>query len=101
MIVGWVNYFAIADIKSILKTLDEWLRRRIRMCFWKQWEKIKTKYGNLVKLGLNDNKAWQYANTRKSYWRISNSPILNKTLTNKYLKNIGLVSISETYLLKH
>ena len=101
VIVGWVNYFAIADIKSILKTLDQWLRRRIRMCFWKQWKKIKTKHGNLVKLGLNNNKAWQYANTRKSYWRISNSPILAKTLTSKYLKKIGLVSISETYLLKH
>ncbi|MBU3171924.1 hypothetical protein KPL49_10555 [Clostridium estertheticum] len=101
VIVGWVNYFAIADIKTILKTLDEWLRRRIRMCFWKQWKKIKTKYDNLVKLGLNKNKAWQYANTRKSYWRTSNSPISNKTLTNKYLKNIGLVSMSETYLLKH
>jgi len=101
VIVGWVNYFAIADIKNILKTLDEWLRRRIRMCFWKQWKKIKTKYGNLVKLGLNNNKSWQYANTRKSYWRTSNSPILSKTLTNKYLKNLGLVSISETYLLKH
>ncbi|UVE39853.1 MULTISPECIES: group II intron reverse transcriptase/maturase [unclassified Clostridium] len=101
VIVGWINYFAIADIKSILKTLDEWLRRRIRMCFWKQWKKIKTKYGNLVKLGIPNNKALQYANTRKGYWRTSNSPILNKTLTNKYLKNIGLVSISETYLLKH
>ncbi|MCA1076549.1 group II intron reverse transcriptase/maturase, partial [Clostridium bowmanii] len=71
VIVGWVNYFAIADIKTILKTLDEWLRRRIRMCFWKQWKKIKTKHENLIKLGLNNNKAWQYANTRKSYWRTS------------------------------
>ncbi|MBW9150621.1 group II intron reverse transcriptase/maturase, partial [Clostridium sp. CM028] len=79
----------------------EWLRRRIRMCFWKQWKKIKTKYGNLVKLGIPNNKALQHANTRKGYWRTSNSPILNKTLTNKYLKNIGLVSISETYLLKY
>ncbi|MBU3161846.1 group II intron reverse transcriptase/maturase [Clostridium frigoris] len=101
VIVGWVNYFAIADIKTILKTLDEWLRRRIRMCFWKQWKKIKTKHENLIKLGLTSNKAWQYANTRKSYWRTSNSPVLAKTLTNKYLKKIGLVSISETYLLKH
>lgn len=101
VIVGWVNYFAIADIKGILKTLDGWLRRRIRMCFWKQWKKIKTKNENLVKLGLGKNKAWQYANTRKSYWRISNSPILAKTLTNEHLKKIGLVSISETYLLKH
>ena len=43
VIVGWVNYFAIADIKSILKTLDEWVRRRIRMCFWKRWKKNQNK----------------------------------------------------------
>lgn len=100
-IVGWVNYFAIADMKSILKTLDEWLRRRIRMCFWKQWKKIKTKYDNLMKLGTENYKAWEYANTRKSYWKISNSFILSKTLTNEYLKEIGLISILQIYSLKH
>jgi group II intron reverse transcriptase/maturase len=100
-IVGWINYFAIADMKSILKTLDEWLRRRIRMCFWKQWKKIKTKHDNLVKLGTENYKAWKYANTRKSYWKISNSQILSKTLTNKHLNEIGLVSISQVYSLKH
>lgn len=100
-IVGWVNYFAIADMRNILKTLDEWLRRRIRMCFWKQWKKIKTKHDNLVRLGIPNNKAWEYANTRKGYWRISNSPILSRALTNKYLKEIGLVSISEIYSFVH
>lgn len=100
-IVGWVNYFAIADMRNILKTLDEWLRRRIRMCFWKQWKKIKTKHDNLVRLGIPNNKAWEYANTRKGYWRISKSPILSRTLTNKYLKEIGLVSISEIYSFVH
>ena len=50
---------------------------------------------------MKNYEAWEYANTRKSYWRISNSPILAKILTNKYLKEIGLVSITETYLLKH
>jgi ABC-type oligopeptide transport system ATPase subunit len=43
---GWVNYFKIADIKSLLKETDEWMRRRIRMVFWKQWKKIKTKHDN-------------------------------------------------------
>lgn len=42
IIVGWVNYFKLADMKSTLKTLDEWLRRRIRLCYWKQWKEIKT-----------------------------------------------------------
>jgi len=47
-IIGWVNYFSIADMGGIVKSLDEWLRRRIRMCFWKQWKKIKTRHDNLV-----------------------------------------------------
>jgi group II intron reverse transcriptase/maturase len=100
-IVGWINYFSIADMKAILRKLDEWLRRRIRMCFWKQWKKTKTKHDNLIKLGIPKYKAWQYANTRKSYWRISNSPVLSKSLTNKYLKEIGLVSMTEIYSAVH
>ena len=59
-IVGWVNYFGMADMKAIAKALDEWLRRRIRMCFWKQWKKIRTKHDNLVKLGIGKQKAWEY-----------------------------------------
>jgi len=100
-IVGWVNYFGMAEMKTVAKILDEWLRRRIRMCFWKQWKKIGTKHNALMKLGLDNRKAWEYANTRKSYWRIANSPILSRTLTNGYLKKIGFVSISERYSLVH
>jgi RNA-directed DNA polymerase len=98
-ITGWVNYFSIADMGSLAKSLDEWLRRRIRMCFWKQWKKIKTKYDNLIKLGIAKSKAWEFANTRKGYWRISNSPVLSRTLTNEYLKKLGLSSIAERYSL--
>lgn len=97
-IIGWVEYFNLADMKSVLKDLDEWLRRRIRLCYWKQWKRIKTKHDNLVKLGVNNYKAWEYANTRKGYWRISASPILSKSLTNQYLKEQGFVTLSERYL---
>lgn len=65
MITAWINYFKLADLKSILRELDGWLRRRLRLCYWKQWKKIKTKHDNLVKLGVNNFKAWEYANTRK------------------------------------
>ena len=98
-ITGWVNYFKIADMGGLTKSLDSWLRRRIRMCLWKQWKRIKTRLGNLIRLGTCKSKAWEYANTRKGYWRISNSPILTKTLTNEYLKKLGLTTISEGYLL--
>jgi len=96
-IIGWLNYFGIANIANLTKELDEWTRRRLRMCFWKQWKRIKTKHDNLRKLGIKDDKAWEYANTRKSYWRIANSPILSTTLTNSYLENIGYTSIFKRY----
>jgi len=100
-IIGWVNYFNMADMNKLAKTLDKWLRRRIRMCIWKQWKKVKTKYVNLVKLGITKSKAWEYANTRKSYWHTANSPILARTLTNEYLEKNGFVSISKRYSLGH
>jgi len=101
LVTGWVNYFGIADMKELAQLLDEWLRRRIRMCYWKQWKKIKTKHDNLVKLGIDNFKAWEFANTRKSYWRIAGSPILSSTFTNKYLKKLGFQTIAERYSLVH
>ena len=101
LITGWVNYFGIADMKELVHSLDEWLRRRIRMCYWKQWKKIKTRHDNLVKLGIDKSKAWEFANTRKGYWRIAGSPILKRTFTNKYLKKLGFQSIAERYSLVH
>lgn len=98
IITGWINYFKIADMSQTLKMLDEWLRRRIRMCYWKRWKKIKTKHDNLVKLGIDNLKAWEYANTRKGYWRISNSPILARTITNERLKKQGFPTMTEMYL---
>jgi len=97
-IQGWVNYYGIADMKTLAKELDEWLRRRIRMVIWKTWKRVKTRFESLKKLGLDIETAWQYANTRKGYWRISNSPILHRTITNKILEIRGLISISKIYL---
>jgi group II intron reverse transcriptase/maturase len=79
LIVGWVNYFKLADIKNHCQKLDEWIRRRLRMCYWKDWKKIKTKYQNLKRLGLPEDKSWEYSNSRKGYWRIAGSFILHLT----------------------
>jgi RNA-directed DNA polymerase len=95
LITGWVNYFRVADMKAIAKDLDQWIRRRIRMCYWKQWKRISTKRDELVKLGVDNQKAWEHANTRKSYWRISNSYVLSKSLTNKYLAEQGFLSLTD------
>jgi len=98
---GWINYFGIAKAKTRLKSLEEWVRRRIRACIWKQWKKIRTRGNNLVKSGVPEWKAWEFANTRKGYWRISNSPILATTLTNQYLENLGYSSFYKRYCQLH
>ncbi|MDI6913149.1 MAG: group II intron reverse transcriptase/maturase [Desulfitobacteriaceae bacterium] len=96
-IMGWINYFKIADIKTLLVETDEWMRRRIRMIYWKQWKRVRTKFKMLKSLGVREQKAWEYANTRKNYWRTSNSPILSKSLTNVVIKGLGFLFFSEYY----
>ena len=97
LVTGWVSYYQIADMKTHLKRLDQWIRRRIRMCIWKQWKKVKTRFVNLMKLGVSKIKAWRWANTRKSYWRIANSHILGKTLKTRVLEKLGYCSFTEVY----
>jgi Retron-type reverse transcriptase len=96
-IMGWVNYFKFADMKKLLQSTDEWMRRRIRMVYWKQWKRIKTKFVKLISLGIPEGKAWEFANTRKSYWRTSNSPILSRSLGNNTIKNLGFLFFSDYY----
>ena len=98
---GWVNYFGIADMRNRMLEMDEWVRRRLRMCIWKQWKKIKSKHDNLVWLGVETHRAWEFANTRKGYWRTSNSPILSTTLHNQYLESLGFKSLAKRYSLVH
>ena len=96
-ITGWVNYFKLADMKNLLLRVDEWYRRRIRMVIWKQWKRIRTKMRNLVKLGIKKSKAYEWANTRKSYWRTANGFILSTTITTDRLRKAGYVMLSDQY----
>ena len=98
---GWLGYYSIADMESKIRSLNEWLRRRIRQIYWKQWKKIKTKHDNLVRLGINNSKAWEWANSRKGYWRIADSYILHRSLTNEYLASVGYDDILNRYKVLH
>lgn len=96
-IIGWVNYFKLADMQKLLSKIDEWYRRRIRMVIWKQWKRIGTKLANLIKLGVTKSKAWEWANTRRAYWRTANSFILATTLTVERLRRAGYVFLADYY----
>lgn len=92
---GWGNYFKLSEAKSVFEELDSWVRSRIRLCYWKQWKKVKTRVGNLEKLGMTPNKAYQWGNTRKGHWRTVHSPILTRALDNAFLKKEGLICLKD------
>ena len=94
---GWVQYFRLADMKSLLKTTDEWARRRIRAVYWKQWKKIKTKYRMLKALGMEHWRAKELACSRKGYWRMAK--VLNQIFSNKIIAKLGYTSFLDYYLI--
>lgn len=95
--MGWCGYFALADTPSVFNKMDSWIKRRLRMCMWKDWKKPSTKVRKLTGLGVPEGKAYEWGNSRKSYWRISKSPILHKTLGNSYWSSLGLKSLMSRY----
>lgn len=94
---GWLGYFHVADMKRTMQSWDEWLRRRFRMYIWKQWKKPKTKVANLRKLGIPADKAFQWGNSRRGYWRIAGSAVLQRSITNERLAAAGYFSILGCY----
>ena len=95
---GWVNYFGMADMKSMLRSNDEWLRHRIRAIYWKQWKKVKTKFKELKKLGVEEEKAWICANMRNGTWYCGGYFVLQTAFNNKKLRELGYPTFTEFYL---
>lgn len=94
---GWFNYFRLGIRKTLVTTVDGWTRRRIRQMYWKTWKKISTKIKELEKVGINKDKAYQWGNSSKSYWRIAGSFILKRALTNKTIKEKGWNLLSDLF----
>lgn len=92
---GWGNYFKLSEARSVFSELDEWVRSRVRLCYWIQWKKPRTRVRQLEKLGVKPYQAYQWGNTRKGHWRTVHSPILLRTLTNAFLKKEGLLCLKE------
>lgn len=98
LIRGWVQYFKLGSMKSICQKIDEHMRFRLRMCIWKQWKKVGTKYRALIKLGIPKGRAWEWANSRKGYARVARSFIMCRAVKNDILKKKGLIFLSDYYL---
>ena len=101
LIIGWVNYFRIADMKILLEEIDSHIRRKIRVIIWKQWKKIRKRYTCLVKLGIDRKTARIVANTRRGLYFVSGTVVLQTAISNERLKKRGLTSMLDQYLKVH
>lgn len=96
-LMGWSGYYGIIQTKTVLQDLDEWIRRRLRMCLLKQWKRCKTKLSKLLSLGIDKEEAKSIAFSRKQYWRLSITLPISKALSIKYWRDQGLISLVDRY----
>jgi RNA-directed DNA polymerase len=95
---GWVNNYRLASITAKLKSIDEWLRNRLRYCIWHDWKKPERKRKNLIRLGVDQDHAYAWSRTRKGGWAVAQSPILITTITLARLRRKGYESMLSYYL---
>ncbi|PDO09180.1 MAG: group II intron reverse transcriptase/maturase [Candidatus Reconcilbacillus cellulovorans] len=95
-ITGWIGYFRIAAAKNHCESLDQWIRRRLRMCLWKQWKRVRTRYRELRALGVPEYMVHIMANSRRGPWEMSRN--LNHALDTRYWQAQGLRSLLDRYL---
>ena len=102
IIYGWVNYFRIADMKMLLlREIDPWVRRKLRVIIWKQWKKIRRRYTCLRKLGISHRDAYVTANSRKGYYHIAHTRVIEAAISKERLNKRGLVNSLDHYLKVH
>jgi group II intron reverse transcriptase/maturase len=94
---GWLNYFRMASIQGKLNDLDGWLRNRLRYCIWHHWKKPERKRKNLIRLGIEQEMAYQWSRSRMGGWAIAQSPILGTTITLERLRKKGYESLLTYY----
>lgn len=98
---GWMGYFGISEYYRPVPDLDSWLRRRVRMCYWKQWCRCKTRIRNLIALGTSRRQAILTGLSRKGPWRLAKTLATQTGMTNQCLTKQRLVSIRDLWIKAH
>lgn len=92
-IQGWMAHYGCGLKYNDAVELDGWIRRRLRMCYWKQWRRPRRRIRELIKLGVNKRQAIHLGLSRKSYWRLSKTLATNSGSNNAHFETIGLISL--------
>jgi RNA-directed DNA polymerase len=89
-LAGWIGYFGRCETPSVLQSLEEWTRRRLRSAIWKQWTRSPVRFSELRKRGVNPELAACTVGSGHGPWRLANSPALSKALPNAYFDSLGI-----------
>ena len=98
LMTGWINYYQLAEMPNEMRSIDGFVRRRLRMIRWREWKTSRNRAKNLVILGMRKDRACKNANTRKGEARIAQSLVLTTTLTNQHFREIGYREFHNYYL---
>jgi RNA-directed DNA polymerase len=94
---GWIDYFVLEQRKSLTLTLDKWLRRRVRACYWSNWRLPRTRLKKLKALGVSYEEAYPFAHSGKGPWRLSMTSGVQRALSNGWLQTQGLFTLEERW----
>jgi RNA-directed DNA polymerase len=94
-LIGWRGYFGFCQTPSVLRRLDEWLRRRLRAIAWKQWKRGRTRFAELRRCGVGRDLAAQTAGSPHGPWRLANSPALTIAMPLTFFRSLGLASVAD------
>jgi RNA-directed DNA polymerase len=100
-VTGWLNYFGISHTYTGVMELDEWVRRRVRLYYWKQWKQPRTRRRHLLTLGIRREEVHMATRSRKGYWRMSSNSILQRALNNRWLHEQGVPDIRKFWITLH
>lgn len=94
---GWLHYFRLAKMTAHLRSLEEWIRRRLRCYRLKQRKRSYSIASWIISLGVKATLAWQLAMSSKGWWRLSRNPVINQAMPKAWFKEQGLYSLRESY----
>ncbi len=98
---GWLNYYKLSSTYKELRALSEWVRRRVRLYYWKQWKQPRTRRRNLLALGVNPKRVHMASRSRKGYWRMSQNEIVRFALNNRWLEEQGVPDLRAIWIVLH
>ena len=98
---GWMGYFSLSEYYRPLPELDQWIRRRIRCCFMKQWCRPKTRIRNLIRLGVDRRRAINIGLSSKGPYRLAKTYAVQLGLNDRFLATAGLVSVKDLWVRFH